>query len=200
MSHKHTKKHHIVSMFGKSISQRDKGNSDNGSLGDKKMLAKQASINAAVDTFINARQRHCLYSLTPISKMRNLNSGKPNMAFHNAHTVTQHSKLTNNKVACMSGWVIQRHFREREFFTIIQHWWNVDNTGQHFDTTPIGDGLRTYVLDFNIYEYGRLNFSYITSNVARSLLLENSKFSMLYDEERMFFIELSELRTEFLFR
>ena len=99
----------------------------------------------------------------------------------------------------MSGWLVQPYDKEKNCTAIIQHWWNVDSTGRHFDTSPFVATGEEYVMDFDLYEFSREHFERIKSNVTMSLLLKNGKFSILTDADSMRFTDVSELRTELFF-
>lgn len=69
----------------------------------------------------------------------------------------------------------------------------MDDSGHHFDTTPlIGDKVDC-VIDLEIYEYGQINFDHIHSNLVPSLMLQNGNYSALIDEESMSFVDLNDL-------
>ena len=48
-----------------------------------------------------------------------------------------------------------------------------------------------YILDFELYEFARINHDLISSNIGRSLLYQNGKFELLIDEEKMLFLNRS---------
>jgi hypothetical protein len=69
----------------------------------------------------------------------------------------------------------------------------------HFDSTPTRSD-EEYVLDFDLYEFARINHDLISSNIGRSLLYQNGKFELLIDEEKMLFLEMDLLLTQRFFR
>jgi len=109
-------------------------------------------------------------------------------------------KAEGNKFVALSGWLVQPYDKEKNCTAIIQHWWNGDSLGNHFDTTPLISGNEEYVLDYALYEFSRTNFERIKSNVAMSLLYQNGSFEILKDPETMEFVPVSNLKTEVLFR
>ena len=100
---------------------------------------------------------------------------------------------------CISGWLVQPYNLKTRSVAIIQHWWNVDENQNHFDTTPIRSD-EEYILDFELYEFARINHDLISSNIGRSLLYQNGKFELLIDEEKMLFLEIDLLLTQRFFR
>jgi hypothetical protein len=75
----------------------------------------------------------------------------------------------------------------------------MDDSGRHFDTTPLGEDVHDYIIDLEIYDYSRINYEHINSNLVPSLMLQDGKYSALVNEERMSFVDLNDLRIETLF-
>lgn len=149
--------------------------------------------------FIVARQKYTPFKLTLPTHVKKIGGGEPNNCFNNATAVVEDGKSRGIKFVALSGWLVQPYDKKNKCTGIIQHWWNADSAGNHFDTTPMIDNGEEYVFDFAIYEYSRINFQKIKSNVTRSLLYINGEFEILVDTENMLFKKIPELRTELFF-
>lgn len=153
----------------------------------------------ATRDFIAARQKHSEFKLqTPIVKK--VGGGDAGKCFQNAYAVVERGKAEGKKFVALSGWLVQAYDKEKNCTAIIQHWWNGDDKGNQFDTSPLISDSDEYVLDFALYEYSRVNFEQVKSNVAMSLLYQNGKFEVLVNEATMEFVHLPELKTELLFK
>lgn len=154
----------------------------------------------ATREFIKARQKFSEFKLTIPSSVKKIGGGEPNQCFNNATKVVEDGKGKGVKYVALSGWLVQPYNKEKNSTAIIQHWWNGDSFGNQFDTSPLINNDEEYVHDFALYEYGRINFDKIKSNLAMSLLYQNGKFEQLSNFETMEFLPISELRTELLFK
>ena len=153
----------------------------------------------ATRDFLAPRQRHTEFKLqTPTVKR--IGGGEANKCFENALAVVERGKADGIRYVALSGWLVQPYDKEKNATAIIQHWWNGDSLGNQFDTSPLIKDNEEYVLDFELYEFGRKHFNQIKSNVAMSLLYQNGQFELLANHETMEFKQISELRTELLFR
>ena len=153
----------------------------------------------ATRDFISDRKRYAKSPIVFQPNVKNIAGGELKRCFNNAYDVAQSGKVLGKKIICVSGWIIGKFDELNNCTAIIQHWWNFDDSGHHFDTTPlIGDKV-DYVIDLEIYEYGQINFDHVNSNLVPSLMLQNGKYSALIDEESMLFVDLNDLRTETLF-
>jgi len=153
----------------------------------------------ATRDFINARQKHTDFKLVIPSKVTQIPVGAPNKCFSNAWKFAEQESAKGNKMRCLSGWLVQPYDVKTNSTAIIQHWWNGDLMGNQFDTTPNIDKNEEYVLDFALYDFCHLNFEKITTNVAMSLLYQNSKYQLLVNEDEMEFVDIKELKTEYLY-
>lgn len=153
----------------------------------------------ATRDFIIARQRHTEFLLTT-PKVKRIGGGEASQCFRNAINVVKKSKEEGVQHVALSGWLVQPYDKENNCTAIIQHWWNGDPVGNQFDTTPFIRDDEEYILDFALYEFGRINFERIESNVTMSLLYKEGDFSILTDEEKMIFMPVQELKTELLFK
>ena len=122
-----------------------------------------------------------------LENVKRIGGGKPNKCFDNAYEQKVKAKNEGKDVMCISGWLVQPYNLKTRSVAIIQHWWNVDENQNHFDTTPIRSD-EEYILDFELYEFARINHDLISSNIGRSLLYQNGKFELLIDEEKMLFL------------
>lgn len=152
----------------------------------------------ATRDFIEARQKQTEFKLQTPSVKR-IGGGEPNKCFENAMAVVKKGKQEGLNYIALSGWLVQPYDKVNNCTAIIQHWWNGDGEGSHFDTTPLINVNEEYVLDFALYEFSRTNFGRIKSNVAKSLLYQNGRFEILLNPATMEFMEASNLTTEVLF-
>lgn len=154
----------------------------------------------ATRDFISARQKHTEFKLTTPTNVKKIEGGIANQCFLNATKIVKESKLKGEKIVALSGWLVQPYDKEKNCTAIIQHWWNGDEVGNQFDSSPLIKDNEEYVLDFALYEFSRVNIERIQSNVAMSLLYQNGKFELLINPETMEFMPIKELKTELLFR
>lgn len=153
----------------------------------------------ATRDFMIARQRHSEFKITT-PHVKRIGGGETLKCFANAMDVVQKGKIEGVKYDALSGWLVQPYDKKNNCTAIIQHWWNGDPLGNQFDTTPNIRGNEEYVLDFELYEFGRKNIERIKSNVTMSLLYQDGSFSILKDEQNMVFEPIREIRTECLFK
>ena len=153
----------------------------------------------ATRDFIKARQADSGMPIVFRSDIKNVGGGLAKRCFTNAYDIAERSKLTNKKIICISGWIVKKFDKLNNCTAIIQHWWNMDDSGRHFDTTPLSKEVYDYIIDLEIYEYSRINYEHINSNLVPSLMLQDGKYSALVNEERMSFVDLKDLRIETLF-
>jgi hypothetical protein len=137
----------------------------------------------ATRDFIKARQAYSGMPIVYRSDIKNIGGGLAKRCFTNAYDIAEKSKLTNKKIICISGWIVNKFDKLNNCTAIIQHWWNMDDSGRHLE----------------IYDYSRINYEHINSNLVPSLMLQDGKYSALVNEERMSFVDLNDLRIETLF-
>lgn len=125
----------------------------------------------ATRDFIKARQQFSKYVVEQVS-VKQIDGGKPNDCFNNACDAIDRTKGIKHT----SGWIIGKFNKFTNSTEIIQHFWNVDKDGNHFDTTPLIGSEFEYVIDCEINAYGQQNYDNVDSCVASSLLLKNGKF------------------------
>lgn len=145
---------------------------------------------------INARQRFCIYKLNVVP-VTQLGGGIPNDCFENAFN----SKNRARGIGVVSGWVVSPYDASNKSTEIIQHWWNADSDGKHFDTTPFIGKNWEYIVDMDICEYGQQHYDDVDSCVASSLLLKDGRYFAV--SEINFNLQLrliDDLSTENLFR
>lgn len=153
----------------------------------------------ATREFIKERQKYAEFNLSTASVKR-VGGGKPNDCFGNALAVVEKGKSEGKAYVALSGWLVQPYDKVNKWTGIIQHWWNGDDEGNQFDTTPFSDQKDEYVLDFSLYEFSRLNFDRIQSSLAMDILYHNGDFIKVVDLDKMDFRKIKELRTEILFK
>lgn len=153
-------------------------------------------MKKATRYFIKSRQPHCKYVVDQIANVRKLNTGLHNQCFKNAHSLINRA----DGVRLVSGWLIGPYDSHNNITPIIQHWWNADKNG-HFDITPDISNDYDYIIDMDLFDFASINYSNISSCIAFSLILNNSKFFIFKDND--FDITLSKpvnLNTGVLFK
>jgi len=125
----------------------------------------------ATRELIKARQPHTKYVLEVVI-VKQLGSGLPNKCFQNA---TDDKLLAlGNKV--VSGWVVATFDSHRQSTAIVQHWWNIDENGVYFDTTPNIEQNYEYVIDTELCDFGQQNIDNLDNLVSTSLLYQHGIF------------------------
>jgi len=101
----------------------------------------------------------------------------------------------------VSGWIVCKFSIENKHTEILQHYWNVDESGGHFDTTELGKIDVEYVVDSEISLYIQKHYDDYTSDVCSSLLLndDGSLSAMDFLETGTVFREIDDLSTPSLF-
>jgi hypothetical protein len=153
----------------------------------------------ATREFIKARQPYSKYSLYVREDVKRIGGGIKNKCFENSLAAKESGTRDNIKVVCMSGWLVQPYDKKNNATAILQHWWNVNSLGEHFDTSPLNNEEEEYVLDFDIYQFSQENLDKIKSNVTKNLMLQDGIFYRLENFETMEFTELNNLQIENLF-
>jgi len=125
----------------------------------------------ATRDFIKARQQFSKYVVEQVS-VKQIDGGERNDCFNNACDTIDRTKGIKHT----SGWIIGKFNKFTNSTEIIQHFWNVDKDGNHFDTTPLIGSEFEYVIDCEINAYGQQHYDDVDSCVASSLLLKNGKF------------------------
>jgi len=129
----------------------------------------------ATRELIKARQKYSPYPVEKLTRVHQVGGGAPNDCFNNACIALERE----NGVQVVSGWVVDRYNPKGDFTEITQHWWNIDNKGKYFDTTPnIGDEFE-YVIDVGIAVFGQKYLDQITSCVCSSLILQKNNFKAI---------------------
>lgn len=151
----------------------------------------------ATRDFIKARQQHSKYVVEKVS-VKQVGGGKANDCFNNACDTIDRSKGIKHT----SGWIVGKFNKFKNSTEIIQHFWNVDKDGNHFDTTPLIGSDVEYVIDCEINAYGQQNYDEVDSCVASSLLLKDGKFVAvdIAENGRLIFRNIESLSTNNLFK
>jgi hypothetical protein len=150
----------------------------------------------ATRDFIKARQQFSKYVVEKVS-VRQIDGGKPNDCFNNACDTIDRAK----GITITSGWIVGKFNKFTNSTEIIQHFWNVDKDGNHFDTTPFIGSEFEYVIDCDINAYGQQHYDDVDSCVASSLLLKNGKFVAVDADQkgRLVYRNIDTLSTKNLF-
>ncbi len=154
-----------------------------------------SNIMKATRKLIKERQRFARYKLEIVC-VKQLSGGIANDCFGNAYI----ERKRNSGARIVSGWVVEPFDKSRNITEIVQHWWNVDADGKHFDTTPNIVANSQYVTDTEICVYGQENYDKIESCVASSLLLLNDRFLLVNKiNEHLQYKQTKDLSNECLF-
>jgi hypothetical protein len=157
-------------------------------------------MKKATKVFVQERNKFCRSKLVVANNVRSISGGLANKCFENAFNFAKDKKSKGIECMVLAGWIVQPFDREKNCTSIIQHWWNGDDKGNQFDTTPNIGCHNDYVLDFDFRNFTVTNFDEISSNVGFNLLLSNGQFELLIDEETMKFEKIDELKTHLLCR
>jgi len=149
----------------------------------------------ATREFIKARQPFTKYPVLQQFGITKVGGGIENDCFHNSFNAINREK----KITIVSGWVIGAYDIANNCAPVIQHWWNVDGNGKHFDTSPnIADDYE-YVIDMALAEFGMNNFEEITAVVTSSLMYRDGEFYRVDNLEEFTIAKLNKLETKLLF-
>ena len=150
----------------------------------------------ATRDFIKARQQFSKYVVEQVS-VKQIDGGERNECFNNACDTIDRTKGIKHT----SGWIIGKFNKFTNSTEIIQHFWNVDKDGNHFDTTPLIGSEFEYVIDCEINAYGQQHYDNVDSCVASSLLLKNGKFVAVDADQngRLVYRNIGSLSTNKLF-
>lgn len=136
----------------------------------------------ATRDFMNERQKYCPSKLN-IVKMKFLPLGVSQNCFENAHAARSIDANNSGSKSNLlrSGWMIFPYNKEAGHTEIVQHWWNYDPVlGQHFDTTPLADGIKPtwpeFVEDNDFAEFGTSIIDEIESNVGKDIAYMNGEW------------------------
>jgi hypothetical protein len=155
-------------------------------------------MKKATRKFIEIRQPFCKVPLSVVD-VKNIGGGEPNNCADNALTYTENA---GGSVHSVTGWLIHPYNEFRKTTQIVQHWWNKEVDGDHFDTTPIMVDGCEYVMDMNLLIFVINRFDDIESNVGTSLLLHDDGRIEGYESDPtvLFFgarkVQLNSLREE----
>lgn len=152
----------------------------------------------ATRVFIAERQKFCHQQLDLVS-VKSVGGGKASACSNNACDAAE----AGDRVRSITGWLVHPYNPVTDSTDIIQHWWNMDRFGQHFDTSPNVDDKCEYVVDMDLVHYYHTHYDQVDNMVAISLSLRNGKFwGFDYDDSLMTIkiLNLPSLATEVLYR
>lgn len=149
----------------------------------------------ATRDFIKARQPHSKYPIQQIFGVHKIGGGIENDCFHNSYnTINREQRIT-----IVSGWVIGPFDKLNNCVPVIQHWWNVDASGKHIDTSPNIADTYEYVIDMALAEFGQENFEQIDAVVTKSLMYRDEDFYRVNDLDSFDLTKLDKLATKEFF-
>ena len=127
----------------------------------------------ATRDFIAARQPHSKMKLQVVA-VKQLGGGIANNCSDNAIDNAE----SMDGVKSVTGWLVHPFNPLKNITEIIQHWWNMDEDKNYFDTSPDTLNVKCdYVLDFDLYRYAYDNYDDIESIVACSLVLKDGAYT-----------------------
>ena len=124
----------------------------------------------AISLLISQRQQFSKLTVQ-VLKVKNIGGGYANECLNNAFNQIDRDK----SIKIASGWIVGKTDTVTGSTFILQHFWNADSDGNHFDTTPLAKHF-VYVLDMEMLNYCQKHFKILKSTVGRSLLLKNGIF------------------------
>jgi hypothetical protein len=136
-------------------------------------------MKKATRVLIDLRKPYCVKEPSVVS-VKLVGGGIPNNCSENALNVTENG---NNTVHSVTGWLVHPYNAARKTTQIVQHWWNKEVDGGHFDTTPSHVDGCEYVMDLDLLKFVINNFDDINSNVATSILLHDSGLIEGYESD-----------------
>lgn len=110
-----------------------------------------------------------------------IGGGIPNDCAGNALTITEKGK---NRVHSITGWLVHPYNKFTNKTQIVQHWWNKEVDGKHFDTSPIPFEDCEYIMDMDLLKFVIDNFDEIESNVGTSIVLHDSGMIVGYESDK----------------
>lgn len=154
----------------------------------------------ATRDFIKARKLFTNgYPLKKIDNVKKIDGGVENKCYSNSYNFKEENAKIGKRMFMISGWLIQPYHKESNSVSIIAHWWNADEHGNHFDTSPQILNNEEYVQDYDLYRFCIENDERLQTHVAYDLLYQNGTYQVLIDGEIMMFKEINNLKTENLF-
>jgi len=156
-------------------------------------------MNTAKNDLISARQPFSKFPVREILNVSQLSNGISNGCYENAHATKDAAATTGKKIFIVSGWLVEPYDPVSNSTAIIQHWWNVDANGNHFDITPNLNPDSIYVQDTGLYKFCIDNDPVLITHVGNSLLYINGGFEVLVDTNLMKFKPVDELKTEYIY-
>ena len=118
----------------------------------------------AEEKFIKNRSTILNYRIESVTT-ENTSTGTANTCLKNAFDV---NLLGNGKI--ISGWLVKKTNEENNSCVIHPHFWNIDRLDNYFDTTPLENGIFTYIIDQELAIYGQKNLELLRSLVCYSLI------------------------------
>ena len=149
----------------------------------------------AISLLISQRQQFSKLTVQVV-KVKRVDGGDENDCFNNAFNQID----TEKSIKIASGWIVGKTDKITDSTFILQHFWNVDAEGNHFDTTPLPEHF-VYVLDPDMMNYGQRHIKKLKSSVGRSLILKKGVFYTFSSTDHLEnFIEISSLHLKNLFQ
>lgn len=115
-------------------------------------------------------RKHFCIKVPSVVDVKFVGGGLPNDCVINTLSITENG---NNTVHSVTGWLVHPYNSINKTTQIIQHWWNKETNGGHFDTTPLLVGNCEYIMDLDLLKFVIENFDDIKSNVGTSVVLHD---------------------------
>ncbi len=123
----------------------------------------------ATRELIKLRQPHSNAIIEKVYVNR-IDGGERNRCFDNASRIYDQNK----RLKIVSGWFVNAWNKTSNSCLILAHYWNVDEQGIFFDSSPMDDLSGEYVVDSEIGIFASQNFDSLKSDVWSSLIFNNS--------------------------
>jgi hypothetical protein len=126
-------------------------------------------MSKALDNFINNRKK---FSRFPIERVavKQIGGGFANQCVKNSFDNLDLSI----GVKIISGWIIMNSINDD--CDIIPHFWNSDDNGNHFDTTPLSNDILKYIIDTEIGIFGQENLEKLRTLNCHSFAQRGNKY------------------------
>ena len=150
----------------------------------------------ATREFIKARQPFAKFGVVHIPSVKKVGGGELNKCFENALAAIDRVR----GITIVSGWIVEAYDSKNEHTALMQHWWNADKSGNHFDTSPGIGNQCEYVIDMDLSIYTKENFDSIKSNVSLNLLYKNGAYSTVdLSTDDLVITPIDALKTEYFY-
>lgn len=126
----------------------------------------------ATRSLIKLRQPHS-NALVEKVFVRRIEGGVKRQCYENACLLFEKNK--NYKI--VSGWFVTEWDKFASSCLALSHYWNIDETGNFVDCSPMENLSAEYVIDSEIGIFSSQNFDKLKSNVCSSIIFKTDSIS-----------------------